>query len=197
MKSGTSSNSAEHRISLSHALADHRKLLLLTGAGISTDSGIPAYRDNHGDWKHSKPVQARDFYQSAAVRKRYWARSLNGWPLIAGAKPNRAHQLAAELEQSHRLQYTITQNVDGLHQRAGSNRVVDLHGNLSMVHCLSCGAQLSRAELQGHLITRNPYFVVSGSQPAPDGDAQFNADSEEFNVVDCQHCGGALKPHVV
>jgi NAD-dependent SIR2 family protein deacetylase len=171
-------------------------LLVLTGAGCSTESGIPDYRDADGGWKRSPPVQLREFLGDPAVRRRYWARSFAGWPLIAGARPNAAHAALARLERHGLVRQLITQNVDGLHQRAGSRRVLDLHGCLHDVECRDCGAVLPRCAFQSELAARNPDFAGRAAAPAPDGDADL-ADSAGFRVPDCGRCGGLLKPAVV
>src|SRR5215831_18343112 len=117
---------------------DHPELFVLTGAGVSTGSGIPAYRDADGQWSRKPPITHQEFTRSESARKRYWARSLVGWPAIARAAPNPAHDALAELERAGRVARLVTQNVDGLHQRAGSERVIDLHGRLDRVVCLEC-----------------------------------------------------------
>lgn len=171
---------------------------MLTGAGCSTASGIPDYRDPDGAWKHSRPVQYPDFIGSASVRRRYWARSSLGWPRFAAAEPNAAHRALAELERSGLLAGLITQNVDGLHQRAGSEAVIDLHGRLDVVRCLQCEARLPRADWQAELCGCNPGWSSAPGEPAPDGDATpATADYEGFQVPGCPDCGGILKPDVV
>ena len=173
---------------------------VLTGAGVSTDSGIPDYRDDDGAWKARAPVQYRDFVSSDATRRRYWARSMLGYPFMARAEPNAAHHALSELEARGRLSLLVTQNVDGLHRRAGSQQVVDLHGRLDQVRCLGCGAITERAALQSELEARNPEFLRALDSAAikPDGDAELShVDYQKFEVVPCAACGGLLKPHVV
>jgi NAD-dependent SIR2 family protein deacetylase len=173
-------------------------VLVLSGAGVSTDSGIPDYRDEHGAWKGQAPVQFRDFVGSEAIRRRYWARSMLGFPWISQAEPNRAHRALRALEQRGLLELLVTQNVDGLHRRAGSERVIDLHGRLDLVKCLGCGALTSRAALQSELEARNPEFVRVAATVKPDGDAELEAvNYEHFALVACGSCGGMLKPDVV
>ena len=149
------------------------RIFVLTGAGVSTDSGIPAYRDERGAWKGRQPIQYRDFVASEAVRRRYWARSMLGFPLMASATPNVAHHALAQLEGRSALSLLVTQNVDGLHHLAGSGNVVDLHGRLDQVRCLGCGALTERAALQSELVERNPDFVRASATVKPDGDAEL------------------------
>ena len=173
-------------------------LLVLTGAGCSTESGIPDYRDARGGWKRSPPIQIREFLADSLARRRYWARSLAGWPAVAAAHPNDAHRALAHLETHGRLGHVITQNVDGLHQRAGSRSVTDLHGRLDEVLCLGCGACVARADFQCELASLNPQLAARPVSLAPDGDADLgDADYERVRVPDCRHCGGVLKPAVV
>lgn len=174
------------------------RLLVLTGAGCSTDSGIPDYRDAAGAWKRRPPVQMRDFLMSEAVRKRYWARSLLGWRHFSVAEPNAAHRALARLEASGRVSHLITQNVDGLHQKAGSREVTDLHGRLDEVLCLGCSARVPRDAFQEELTARNPGWSALSAGHAPDGDADLEAqDFSAFDVPACERCGGIQKPAVV
>ena len=184
------------------ALADfverHRRLFVLTGAGCSTDSGIPDYRDRNGDWKRRQPIRYQEFVAHASIRRRYWARSLIGWPAFARARPNATHIALAQLEAAGFVQQLVTQNVDGLHQRAGSRQVIDLHGRLDAVVCLNCGAQEDRAALQDVLERDNPAFTTLVATLAPDGDADLeHIDFSHFQVPECAQCGGILKPAVV
>ena len=177
---------------------EHARLFVLTGAGISTGSGIPDYRDAQGQWKRRQPVTMQDFLRSAAVRRRYWARSMIGWPVLANARPNAAHLALARLEAAGRVQHLVTQNVDGLHQRAGSTRVVELHGTVAWVVCLNCGAEVSRLVIQEMLETANPEYAHLSAATAPDGDADLDAhDLDGFEIPACFRCGGILKPDVV
>jgi NAD-dependent SIR2 family protein deacetylase len=176
----------------------HPRLFVLTGAGCSTESGIPDYRDGNGDWKHRQPVQYRDFVGSEHVRRRYWARSVLGWSRFAQARPNAAHAALAQLETAGRVHQLVTQNVDGLHQRAGSRRVIDLHGRLDTVACLACRQSLLRADWQQALLELNPELLALAARAAPDGDAEPDGyDYERFRIPACPHCGGVLKPAVV
>ena len=175
----------------------HPRLFVLTGAGVSTGSGIPGYRDRDARWQRRQPVTHQDFVRSDAARRRYWARSMAGWPLMANAAPNAAHQALARLELAGRIAQLVTQNVDGLHQRAGSARVIELHGNIHGVVCLDCRAPLRRAVLQARLEAANPAFAGGTARVAPDGDADLEQDCTSFVVPDCPSCGGTLKPDVV
>ncbi|MCB1800457.1 MAG: NAD-dependent protein deacetylase [Gammaproteobacteria bacterium] len=179
-------------------LARHHRLFVLTGAGISTGSGIPDYRDANGDWKHHQPIQYRDFLNCHATRQRYWARSLIGWPWFGHAEPNVCHVALAAWERAGRIAHLVTQNVDRLHQRAGSRSVTDLHGRLDQVVCLDCSHQVSRWHVQDWLLQHNPSLAGRAAQPAPDGDAEFDeASCLAVAVPACPRCGGILKPNVV
>jgi NAD-dependent SIR2 family protein deacetylase len=175
-------------------------VVVLTGAGVSTDSGIADYRDEQGNWKQSPPMQFREFKGSEQARRRYWARSMVGWQRMASAQPNRAHRALAEMERRGLLRLLITQNVDGLHAAAGSQLVVDLHGRLDRVICLDCRQLSPRNELQARLIADNPAFLAGltdqGVQRA-DGDVELTADYSTFRIASCTACGGVLKPDVV
>jgi len=177
----------------------HARLFVLTGAGVSTDSGIPDYRDADGEWKRpSRPVQYRDYMADAATRRRYWARGLAGWQHLQRAAPNDAHRALARLERAGRVELLVTQNVDRLHQAAGSEAVVDLHGRADVVRCMSCERRSSRADFQSELLDLNPAWAEIGARAAPDGDADLTAgDYDGFRVPDCAACGGTLKPDVV
>ena len=185
--------------SLREFLGRHARLFVLTGAGISTDSGIPDYRDADGEWKRpSRPVMFRDFMADPATRKRYWARGLVGWQHLHRAVPNDAHRALARLERAGRVELLVTQNVDGLHQAAGSEAVVDLHGRAHVVRCMSCERRIARADFQAELVDLNPGWAAHAARAAPDGDADLTgADYESFRVPDCAACGGILKPDVV
>jgi NAD-dependent SIR2 family protein deacetylase len=176
----------------------HARLFVLTGAGCSTDSGIPDYRDADGGWKRAQPVQFRAFMDEQATRKRYWVRSLVGWRRFGRARPNDAHRALAVLERQGRVGILVTQNVDRLHQAAGSSNVVDLHGRLDLVRCMGCERRLPREELQQELLRRNPEWTDLDAREAPDGDADLEGlDFSGFEVPECAACGGLLKPDVV
>jgi len=184
---------------LADLLVTHRRILVLTGAGCSTESGIPDYRDSNGEWKHARPVMYQQFVGNDATRRRYWARSLVGWGRISSATPNRAHAALARLENAGFVQSLITQNVDGLHTRAGSRSVIDLHGRLDTVQCLGCGRLTDRGAFQTRLLDHNPHLVhATAAAIAPDGDAAVaDVDYASVHVPACETCGGILKPHVV
>jgi NAD-dependent SIR2 family protein deacetylase len=176
----------------------HPKLVVLSGAGISVASGIPAYRDGLGQWQHRKPIQHNDFVNHAATRRRYWARSMAGWPTINDAQPNAAHKALTALEADGRLEFLITQNVDRLHQRAGSRSVLDLHGRLDRVRCLSCEDVTERQTMQQRLLTHNSAQVLSSGDMRPDGDSELpDTELDDFDVPPCIQCGGNLIPDVV
>jgi len=176
----------------------HEKLFVLTGAGCSTASGIPDYRDADGEWKRGRPILLQDFVAREHSRKRYWARSLIGFRRMRAARPNDAHRALAALESQGRVTQLVTQNVDGLHQAAGSRNVVDLHGRVDVVCCLSCDRRIAREQVQSDLVERNPAFASLDALEAPDGDAALDGiDFAAFDVPACDACGGLLKPDVV
>lgn len=176
----------------------HERITVLSGAGCSTPSGIPEYRDDQGNWKHRRPVQFADFKTQADVRRRYWAQSFAGWTRIRKARPNAAHRVIAGLEHNGRVAGVVTQNVDNLHRLAGSRNVIDLHGILHRVCCLQCGRQTPRQAFQMMLQRLNPGWKVAVRHVRPDGDSALAADDfRNFAVPDCLDCGGILKPDVV
>ena len=179
-------------------LAD-RRLAVLTGAGMSTDSGIPDYRGP--DSPPSNPMTIRQFTSDPAFRQRYWARNHVGWRHMHGTLPNAGHRALAELERAGVVTGLITQNVDLLHTKAGSQSVVNLHGTYAHVVCLACGFTLTRAQLADELEALNPGFLeraedVGGIAVAPDADAMVE-ETSSFRYVDCPRCGGMLKPDIV
>jgi len=179
-------------------LREHPRLFVLTGAGMSTASGIPAYRDDQGRWMRPQPIDARAFAGDAVARRRYWARSMVGWPLLEQARPNPGHAALARLEAAGFVQQLVTQNVDGLHQGAGSRAVIELHGSVAEVVCLGCARVQPRRDFQRRLVAANPAAHAMRAAQAPDGDADLEgADLEHFAVPSCPDCGGTLKPNVV
>ena len=174
-------------------------VLVLSGAGLSTESGIPDYRGPTGLARRATPMTYQTFTGSAAARRRYWARSHLGWRHIARAAPNDGHRAVAELGRCGRLAGIITQNVDGLHQAAGASEVIELHGSLHRVICLSCGQRTARADLHRRLAAANPDWAPESTAAInPDGDAVLVDDvTKSFRVADCLACRGVLKPDVV
>ncbi|MCD9029638.1 NAD-dependent protein deacetylase [Luteimonas sp. BDR2-5] len=194
----TPSPTADAAAQLADWLAPRRHVFVLTGAGISTGSGIPDYRDAAGAWKRPAPVTWQAFTDDAVVYRRYWARSHVGWPRFAAARPNAAHRALAALEADGRVATLLTQNVDGLHQAAGSRAVIDLHGRLDQVVCLGCGDRQPRQGLQPRLLADNPGWSPGAAAIAPDGDADIANEAEvRFVPPRCLHCAGLLKPDVV
>lgn len=173
-------------------------VLVLSGAGISTESGIPDYRGEGGSLSRHTPMTYQDFTASAQARRRYWARSHLGWRTFGRARPNAGHRAVAAFGRHGLLSGVITQNVDGLHQAAGSEDVVELHGSLDRVGCLSCGDSIPRRELARRLEEANPGFDPVAAGINPDGDADLTDEQVvDFCVVPCAICGGILKPDVV
>ncbi len=181
------------------ALLAGRRVAVLTGAGMSTDSGIPDYRGP--DSPPSNPMTIGQFTSDPVFRQRYWARNHVGWRHMDQTRPNAGHRALAALEHAGVVSGVITQNVDLLHTKAGSHRVVNLHGTYAQVVCLDCGHTMTRAALAELLETANPGFVqraeaVGGIAVAPDADA-IVGDTASFSIVDCRRCGGMLKPDIV
>jgi NAD-dependent SIR2 family protein deacetylase len=165
---------------------------------VSTESGIPDYRDERGEWKRPQPMNFREFDGSAAARQRYWARSVLGFAPLQHAQPNAAHLALVECERRGLSAGLVTQNVDGLHQAAGAEQVIDLHGRIDRVVCLECRRTSPRVALQRELEALNPTWVGRRATTAPDGDAEpAQADYSDFRVPGCDGCGGRLKPDVV
>ena len=183
---------------LAELLGPHQQVLLLSGAGLSTGSGIPDYRDRDGVRRGHAPIQGPDFRASEALQRRYWARSMVGWPTLVQAAPNAGHEAIAALQADGRLAGVVTQNVDGLQQRAGPGPLLELHGNIHRVACLDCGARASRASVQQQLVHDNPALADSRAAAAPDGDALLEpATLADFRLPRCTVCGGRLTPDVV
>ena len=172
-----------------------KRILALTGAGISTDSGIPDYRGAGRVARH--PMTFDVFMGSKDAQIRYWARSFIGWNRIAEAQPNRGHFAIAQAESLGKVFQVVTQNVDNLHQKAGAKNVIDLHGRLDQVRCMSCAQSISRIDMDKMLAELNPEINRTGDfEFTPDGDAEVDA-SENFQIPVCRNCGGVLKPDVV
>lgn len=179
-------------------LSGRKRLLVLTGAGLSTGSGIPAYRDGDGQWLRRDPILYQQFIAHQDMRRRYWARSYFGWQVMRQAHPNAAHRALADIERAGLLSLLVTQNVDGLHRAAGSRNVVELHGSLATVQCLDCDHRMARDTLQEQLAELNPDWRPEVLGFNPDGDVELDAEAYPgFKVVDCPSCGGRLKPDVV
>ncbi|MFK7927228.1 MAG: NAD-dependent protein deacetylase [Myxococcota bacterium] len=186
---------AAHRVA---QILRGQSIVVLSGAGISTESGIPDYRGPETGRRARNPIPFNRFIGDPAARSRYWARASVGWARVAEARPNPAHDALAQLEAWGHIEGLITQNVDRLHHRAGSHRVVELHGTLDEVRCLGCEARESRTELQKRLLRLNPGWTAQTVAAAPDGDAELESGAEaRFRTVGCLRCGGALKPDVV
>ncbi|ETK37061.1 NAD-dependent deacetylase [Microbispora sp. ATCC PTA-5024] len=173
-------------------------VVVLSGAGLSTESGIPDYRGETGRARRADPMTYQTFVRSESARRRYWARSHLGWRQIARAAPNAGHHAVAELQDRGLLAGIITQNVDGLHQAAGAREVIELHGGLDRVVCLSCGERTSRYLLEERLRSANPRWDAEAGEINPDGDVVLTDEQvRDFRVVDCLGCGGLLKPDVI
>jgi NAD-dependent SIR2 family protein deacetylase len=180
-------------------LLDAGDVLVLSGAGLSTESGIPDYRGSSGALRRHAPMTYQAFVNDAAARHRYWARSYLGWAQIARARPNDGHRAVAALQAAGVLRGVITQNVDGLHQAAGARDVIELHGGLDRTVCLGCGERASRQHLDDRLRAANEHFNAAVAGINPDGDVELSdAELVGFQMVDCLPCGGGpLKPDVV
>ena len=183
------------------ALADclrNRRIIVLTGAGCSTESGIPDYRGPGTKRRSSGPMRYQEFVGSADARRHYWARSAIGWPEFTKAQPNDGHRALASLESVGHVRGLITQNVDRLHRDAGSTNVVELHGALADVICLDCGKISGRHTLQERMLSQNPGWTKQAAELIPDGDADLPRHAtQHFEVPACTACGGVLKPDVV
>ncbi|WP_122764999.1 NAD-dependent protein deacetylase [Pseudomonas viridiflava] len=188
----------DHLDILLQAMAE-RRFLVLTGAGISTSSGIPDYRDSEGVRRGKAPMMYQEFLATPQARRRYWARAMLGWPRVRIATPNKAHMALATLQQRQRISGLITQNVDTLHDQAGSHDVIELHGSLHRVLCLDCQQRSDRNVIQRLMEAENPYLAGVDAVQAPDGDTLLDpAFEERFQVPRCPYCHGQrLKPDVV
>ncbi|XP_007936407.2 NAD-dependent protein lipoamidase sirtuin-4, mitochondrial [Orycteropus afer afer] len=178
-----------------------KRILVMTGAGISTESGIPDYRsEGVGLYARTdrRPIQHRDFVQSASIRQRYWARNFVGWPRFSSHQPNPAHWALSNWERLGKLYWLVTQNVDALHTKAGSQRLTELHGCMHRVLCLACGERTARRVLQGRFEALNPTWSAEAHGLAPDGDVFLTEEQvQSFQVPSCARCAGPLKPDVV
>lgn len=184
--------------SLSQWLSRVGRWTLLTGAGLSADSGIPTYRNHKGQWLGAQPIQHQDFIDNPAKRRRYWSRSSVGWPAVSAASPTPLHHALASFEHQGRLRSIITQNVDRLHQAAGSQNVIDLHGRLDQVCCLACGGSEHRDSVQRRLLMANPHLGAESTSPKPDGDADVADELVAMTTPpECLVCNGVLMPDVV
>jgi NAD-dependent SIR2 family protein deacetylase len=187
-----------HTIEELARLVAGRRVAVLTGAGCSTESGIPDYRGPETRKRARNPIQYNEFMRDERDRARYWARSMVGWRRMDQAQPNPAHLALAAWEAAGGCVGLITQNVDGLHGKAGSQRLVELHGAIARVRCMGCEARSERAALQARLEDLNPGWLALDAASAPDGDAELEQQRfEDFVVPACQICGGVLKPDVV
>ncbi len=187
---------------LSEFIGQYQRLFILTGAGVSTGSGVPAYRDQQGRWLAREPIKHQAFLSSQLTRQRYWARSLVGWPKLKDVQPNALHRSLVNWQALGRVALLVTQNVDGLHRLAGSTSLVELHGRIDRVVCLSCGSMFSRADIQPVLESHNRDFLerlnAVDIHARPDGDAEFGGvDYSGLVCPPCGHCGGTLMPDVV
>jgi len=189
----------EDHLDILHRTMAERRFLVLTGAGISTSSGIPDYRDSEGIRRGKAPMMYQEFLATPQARRRYWARAMLGWPRVRIAQPNQAHLALATLQHRQRISGLITQNVDTLHDQAGSQDVIELHGSLHRVLCLDCQRPSARDVIQRLMETENPYLAGVDAVQAPDGDTLLDpAFEQRFRVPRCPHCNGErLKPDVV
>lgn len=189
----------EDHLDILHRTMAERCFLVLTGAGISTSSGIPDYRDSEGIRRGKAPMMYQEFLATPQARRRYWARAMLGWPRVRIAQPNQAHLALAALQHRQRISGLITQNVDTLHDQAGSQDVIELHGSLHRVLCLDCQRPSARDVIQRLMETENPYLAGVDAVQAPDGDTLLDpAFEQRFRVPRCPHCNGErLKPDVV
>ncbi|XP_076681264.1 NAD-dependent protein deacylase Sirt4 [Andrena cerasifolii] len=188
-------------LKLKEFVDSHSSICVLTGAGISTESGIPDYRSQGvGLYARStrRPVLYKDFCQSETIRRRYWARNYIGWPRFSSLKPNVTHKILRDLELASKVRCIITQNVDNLHIKAGSRRVIELHGSAFKVMCLNCDRRICRYYLQDALDTLNPNMTATSRMIRPDGDVDLSQEQVEgFTVPPCGNCGGVLKPDII
>ncbi|XP_026684292.1 NAD-dependent protein deacylase Sirt4-like [Diaphorina citri] len=186
---------------LKQFIEKYNKILVVTGAGISTESGIPDYRsEGVGLYARSdkRPVQFQDFLKSRRVRIRYWARNFVGWPRFSSFQPNANHYALKQMEDNEKLSYIITQNVDGLHYKAGNKKVIEMHGTAFRVMCLGCDYEIDRHKFQKILEDLNPDLMIESQEMRPDGDVEMSEETiSKFHVPQCPHCHGDLKPDIV
>jgi len=200
-----SSNATEHRAlaSVADIITPGTRVMVLTGAGCSTASGLGDYRDKSGQWKRAQPITGQTFCKDELARHRYWARSSVGWPAFSRADPSLAHHALVDLEKNGTVKHLVTQNVDQLHQRAGHQSVIDLHGVLASVSCIGCAYTGSRHEFQERLISANSWLNQLSASYAPDGDADLETDDAmqdrlaNMQIPPCPECHDLLKPDVV
>lgn len=192
----TKGEELDARIAHAAELLRGRRIALLTGAGISTDSGIPAYR-GEGARTRSDPMTIQRYLSDDAARRRYWVGGHLGWRAFAAAEPNAGHHALASLESAGVVTGVITQNVDGLHLRAGSSHVIEVHGTMRRVLCLHCGQVFDRRDIATQIEQNNPWITVPENvRLAPDGDV-LPESTDGFIVPVCTVCEGMLKPDVV
>lgn len=183
---------------LTEFVQQHPRLMVLTGAGCSTASGLGDYRDKSGQWKRKQPITGQVFIGNESARKRYWARSSVGWPSFSNAQPGHSHKALRELQNQGHVDLLVTQNVDRLHQKAGHTDVIDLHGVLATVSCIECQHCIERDDFQQQLLHHNIWLNSLSAEHAPDGDADLELESLASMIVPaCERCGGILKPDVV
>lgn len=188
----------ENDQALAQLVRTHPRLFVLTGAGCSTASGLGDYRNERGEWKRKQPITGQAFRENRQLRQRYWARSAIGWPAFSSAQPAAAHQALQQLQSTGTVRHLVTQNVDELHQKAGHQGVIDLHGVLSQVSCLSCGRSEHRDHFQVRLTAANPWLLELSAAYAPDGDADLETrQSDQLQIPNCSACDGMMKPDVV
>lgn len=182
-------------------LTKHNNILILTGAGISTESGIPDYRSEgvglYARTNH-KPIQYQEFLKYPKARQRYWARNFVGWPRFSGVQPNSTHTAITDLQKAGKVTSIVTQNVDRLHHKAGADNIIELHGTAYLVRCINCSYQINRSDLQEIMKENNPNMLDNFSMIRPDGDVELSQEQmNSFRVPLCPECEGPLKPDIV
>jgi len=199
MTTGSSVQTSSSHVSSAASIISRGGVVVLSGAGLSTESGIPDYRGPSGAYtRNHTPITYQLFRDDPRGRHRYWARSYIGWPLMRDMQPNSGHLAVAALEAEGLVAGTITQNVDSLHSKAGNSSVIDLHGRLDTVMCMACGLRGSRDALQSRISSANSDWEGVATRINPDGDVDLDDSAVDcFVMVDCSSCGGPLKPDVV